>query len=132
MRSRALGDVTINNEYIPSFTYRPDELPYRPAHQFDIEAGYRFRFGLDAGFDGMYVSESVYYNREDPTTNKVMAAIREKLDGYFLANVKFTQKLAGGFSLTFAVKNLLNQQYETLYLYPAAGRSYHGGIKFSL
>ena len=132
MRSRVLGDVTIKNEYIPALTYRPVELPYRPAHQFDVEVGHKFRFGLDAAFNGMYVSESVYYNREDPATNKRMAAIRESLDGYFLANVKFTQKLAGGFSLTFAVKNLLNQQYEALYLYPAAGRSYHGGIKFSM
>jgi outer membrane cobalamin receptor len=38
----------------------------------------------------------------------------------------------GGFSIYFAMENMLNKQYETLYLYPAAGRTYRGGLRFEM
>ncbi len=132
LRARTDSSVTIENQYYPSLVYRPDELPYKPSHQIDLEIKHRFKFGLDANFNGMYVSEATYYNHADPSNNSVMVATKEKLDDYFLANVRLSQKIAGGFSVYFAVENLGNQRYQTLYLYPAAGRTYRGGIRFEM
>jgi hypothetical protein len=44
MRSLALDSVTINNQYVPNLVYRPDELPYRPNHQLNVEIKQRFYF----------------------------------------------------------------------------------------
>jgi outer membrane cobalamin receptor len=132
MHSRVLDPVTINNSYVPTLVYSPEELPYRPAHQFDLEINHRFNFGLDANFNGMYVSEATYYNHADPASNLAMIASKVKLTDYFLANAKLTQKVKGGFSIYFAMENMLNKQYETLYLYPAAGRTYRGGLRFEM
>lgn len=132
LRSRALDSVTINNQYFPSLTYRPEELPYRPAHQIDLEIKHRFKFGLDANFNGIYVSQATYYDHADHANNSVLVATERKLDDYFLANIKVSQKIAGGFSVYFAAENLTNKQYETLYLYPAPGRTYRGGIRYEM
>jgi outer membrane receptor protein involved in Fe transport len=132
MSARALHPVTIENQFIPTLTYRPDELPYRPAHQVDFELRHHFPFGMDAGFNGSYVSEMTFYNHADPENNLAMAGTREKLAGYFLADIRLNQKLPGGFSMYFALENLTNRQYQTLYLYPAPGRTFRGGIRLAL
>jgi outer membrane receptor protein involved in Fe transport len=132
MRSKALDSVTIVNQYVPSLTYRPDELPYRPTSQISVELRQRFKFGLDADFNGIYLSQATYYNHVDLTDNRVMVATKIKLGDYFVANAKLTQKIRGGFALYFAIDNIGNRQYQTLYLYPAAGRIYRGGLRFDM
>ncbi len=132
MHSRALDSVTIVNQYIPSLTYRPDELPYRPAHQFSMEVRQRLKFGLDADFNGIYMSEATFYNHMDTSNNSVMVATKTKLDDYFLANAKLIQKIRGGFALYLGIDNIGNKQFQTLYLYPAPGRLYRWGLKFDM
>jgi outer membrane cobalamin receptor len=132
MHSQALDSVTIVNQYVPNLTYRPDELPYRPAHQISVEVRQRFRFGLDADFNGIYASQATYYNHVDTANNTAMVATKVKLGDYFLANAKLTQKIKGGFAVYFGVDNIGNKQYQTLYLYPAAGRIYRWGVKFDM
>ena len=132
MRSRALDSVTINNQYIPNLTYSPDTLPYRPAHQIDVEVRQRFKFGLEADLTGIYVSHATYYNHVDLSSNSAMVANKVMLGDYFLANAKVTQKVKGGFALYFAIDNIGNKQYQTLYLYPAAGRTFRGGLRFDM
>jgi outer membrane cobalamin receptor len=61
-----------------------------------------------------------------------MVANKVILGDYFLANAKVTQKVKGGFALYFAIDNIGNKQYQTLYLYPAAGRTYRGGLRFDM
>ncbi len=132
MHSHALDSVTIVNQYIPNLTYSPDELPYRPAHQVSMEVRHRFRFGLDANFNGIYMSQATYYNHVDTTSNAAMIASKVKLGDYFLANAKLVQKIKGGFAIYFGVDNIGNKQYQTLYLYPAPGRTYRWGLKFDM
>jgi hypothetical protein len=132
LRSRALDSVTIENQYFPSLTYRPDELPYRPEHQIDLEFRHKLGFGLDAAFNGMYVSESTYYDHADSEDNTVMVSVKGKLADYFIANIKLSQKIVGEFGLYFAIENLGNAEYQTLYLYPSAGRTYKGGLSFNM
>jgi outer membrane receptor protein involved in Fe transport len=132
MRSHALDSVTIVNQYVPNLTYRPDELPYRPAHQVSVEVRQRFRFGLDADFNGIYVSHATYYNHVDPSNNSAMVAAKVKLGDYLLANAKLTQRIKGGFALYFAIDNMGNKQYQTLYLYPAAGRTCRWGLRLDI
>jgi outer membrane cobalamin receptor len=132
MHSRALNSVTIVNQYIPNLTYSPDELPYRPAHQVSMEVRQRFRFGLDADFNGVYMSGATYYNHVDASNNTAMVAAKVKVGDYFLANAKVSQRIHGRFSIYFAIENMLNKQYETLYLYPAAGRTYRWGLRVEI
>jgi outer membrane receptor for ferrienterochelin and colicin len=132
LRSRAHGSVTIDNQYFAPLVYDPKELPYRPSHQIDIEIKHTFTFGLSADFNGMYVSEAIYYDHADPANNKILVATKGTLDGYFLGNAKLSQKIAGGFSIYFAIDNIGNKQYQTLYLYPAQGRTYRGGLRFDM
>jgi outer membrane cobalamin receptor len=129
MRSRSLDSVTITNQYVPNLVYRPDELPYRPAHQIDVEVRQRFTFGLEADLNGAYVSHATYYNHVDLSNNSAMAANKVKLGDYFLANARLTQKVKGGFALYFAIDNIANKQYQTLYLYPSQGRVYRWGLR---
>jgi outer membrane receptor for ferrienterochelin and colicin len=132
LRSRALDSVTIENQYFPSLTYSPDELPYRPEHQIDLEIKHKFDFGLDAAFNGMYVSEATYYDHADPEDNTILVSTKGKLADYFIANIKLSQKIVGGFRLYFAIENLGNTEYQTLYLYPSPGRTYKGGLRFEM
>jgi outer membrane receptor protein involved in Fe transport len=132
MHSHALDSVTIVNQYIPNLTYHPAELPYRPAHQISMEVRQRFKFGLDADFNGIYLSQATYYNHVDTSNNTAMVANKIKLDDYFLANAKLIQKIKGGFAVYFGIDNIANKQYQTLYLYPAPGRTYRWGLKFDM
>ncbi len=132
MHSSALESVTIVNQYIPNLTYRPDELPYRPAHQISVEARHQFRFGLDANFSGIYMSQATYYNHVNTSNTAAMVASKVKLDDYFVANARVTQKIGGGLAVYFGIDNIGNKQYQTLYLYPAPGRSYRWGLKFDM
>lgn len=132
MRSRARSSVTILNQYVPSLTYHPDELPYRPAHQVSMEVRQRFGFGLDANLNGMYVSQATFYDHVDTSNTAAMVANKTRLDDYFLANVKLIQKLGGGFAVHFGIDNIGNKQFQTLYLYPNPGRTYRWGLKFDM
>jgi outer membrane cobalamin receptor len=132
MHSRALDSVTIQNQYIPNLTYHPDELPYRPAHQFSMEVRQRFTFGLDVDFNGIYLSRATFYNHVDTSNNTAMVANKTKLDDYFLANAKLIQRIKGGFAVYFGIDNIGNKQFQTLYLYPAPGRVYRWGLKFDM
>lgn len=132
LRARADSTVTINNQYWAPLVYTPEELPYRPSHQIDLELRHRFPFGLDANLNGAYFSRATYYDHYNPANNKVLLATKGELGSYFLLNAKVSQKLPGRFSIYFAVENLLNKYYETLYLFPSAGRTYRYGMKFDM
>lgn len=132
MRSRAGAPVRIDNQYFPSLVYRPEELPYRPAHQVDMEVRHRFRFGLEADLNGNYFSKATYYDRADPRDNRVLTAVRGRLEGYLLLNAKLTQKLTRGVGIYLAVENLTDKDYRTLYLLPAPGRTWRTGIRFEM
>jgi outer membrane receptor protein involved in Fe transport len=77
-------------------------------------------------------SHSTYYNHVDAANYTAMVSSKVKLGDYFLANAKLTQKIKGGLALYFAIDNIGNKQYQTLYLYPSADRTYRGGLRFDI
>jgi outer membrane receptor protein involved in Fe transport len=132
LRARSHSDVTIDNAIFEPLVYKPEELPYRPAHQIDFELRHRLSFGMEANLYGNFFSDSIYYDHADPNDNKRLTAIKSHLDGYFLLNAKISQKIVDGFRLYFAVENLTNKTYQTLFLYPAEGRAYRYGLRFEM
>ena len=132
LRARSHSDVTIDNNIFEPLVYRPEELPYRPAHQVDFELRHRLSFGMEANLNGNFFSEAFYYDHADPNDNKTLTAIKSRLDSYFLLNAKISQKIIDGFRLYFAVENLTNKTYQTLFLYPAEGRTYRYGVRFEM
>jgi outer membrane receptor protein involved in Fe transport len=132
LRARSHSDVTIDNNIFESLVYKPEELPYRPAHQVDFELRHRLSFGMEANLNGNFFSEAVYYDHADPNDNKRLTAIKSRLESYFLLNAKISQKIVDGFKLYFAVENLMNKTYQTLFLYPAEGRTYRYGVRFEM
>lgn len=125
--------VTIETEYLSNdLIYTPDEIPYRPKHKIDVDLNRSFTFGMNLHLNGSYVAGRVFYNHADPTDNTVFVATKEKLDDYFLLNARITYDFMTHHQLIFAVDNLLNENYQELYLSPAPGITGWIGYKFSL
>lgn len=125
--------VTVETEYLPNdLVYTPDKIPYRPRHKIDISLNRSFAFGLNLHLNGSYVAGRIFYNHADPEDNTVFVAEKEKLDDYFLLNTRITYDFMTHHQLIFAVDNLLNEDYQELYLSPASGITGWMGYKFSL
>jgi outer membrane receptor protein involved in Fe transport len=124
--------ITIENEFLPDLVYVPDEIPYRPKHKFDIDLVQSFNFGMKVYVNGSYIADQVFYDRADLTNNTRFVATRTKLDDYFLLNTKVTYDFKEHYQVFIAVNNLLNKEYQELYLSPAPGRTGWLGLKFML
>ena len=122
--------VTINNNVAAPYSYKPGELPYRPAHKVDVDFSLMLPFGTGFSINGSYISERVYYDYAEGITNSIVTH-KETLDGYFLVNAKVSQK----FWKTEAyimVNNLFNQEYDNLYMVPGKGRVIWAGASMEL
>lgn len=125
--------VTVETEYLQNdLVYTPDEIPYRPKHKIDVDLNRSFAFGLNLHLNGSYVAGRIFYNHTDPDDNTVFVANKEKLGDYFLLNTRITYDLMTHHQLIFAVDNLLNEDYQELYLSPAPGITGWIGYKFSI
>jgi outer membrane receptor protein involved in Fe transport len=125
--------VTVETEHLATdLSYVPDEIPYRPKHKIDIDLTRTFDMGLGLHLNGSYVAGRIFYNHADPADNTVFIASRENLDDYFLLNAKITYDLNEHHQLMVAVDNLLDENYQELYLSPAPGITGWVGYKFSL
>ena len=51
--------------------------------------------------------------------------------GYALINLAATYNVARGFSLYARIANLANKQYQEVYGYPALGREFRIGVKYT-
>jgi outer membrane cobalamin receptor len=109
--------------YLLSFDYDFDSdkrIPYSPEHTI----GASLEVFWDSGsfsFSGHY--ESVRY---DDRANLV------KLKPHFLINATVNQKIGGNFMFFGAVRNLLNESYESFYRYPMPGITLTLGMKFNI
>ena len=58
---------------------------------------------------------------------------KAKLNDYTLVNVKLSQRLPGNrMTLYIGADNLFDQNYETSYGLPRAGRFLYGGVEFRM
>lgn len=124
--------VIIENEYLPDLVYAPDEIPYKPKHKLDIDLTKSFNFGIKVFLNGSYISDQVFYDRADLTDNTAFVAVRKKLDAYFLLNTKITYDFNEKYQTFLAVDNILNEDYQELYLSPGPGITGWLGFKLTL
>lgn len=125
--------VTVESEYLAEdLTYTPDEIPYRPRHKIDMDLTRKFDCGLTVHLNGSYISKRIYYDHADPADNTKFVAVKKSLDGYFLLNTKITYDFNRHCQIFGAVENILDENYQELYLFPAPGLRAWAGIKWSL
>ncbi len=99
-----------------------DILIYRPKHLANISLydNYEMGFGWRAEFS---------YTGEQYGAHPDKASLYIKMPGYFLMNLRISQKLFKMFELFVRVNNLADRYYETYYGLPSPGREIIGGIK---
>jgi vitamin B12 transporter len=103
-----------------------DELQYRPKNTVTFEGWYDFPFGLTPYISVQHVANQVTYDR---ATN----SIAYKLDNFTQVNLKVSQKLLKNrLNVYLGVDNLFDENYETSYGYPRAGRFIYGGVGLSI
>jgi outer membrane receptor for ferrienterochelin and colicin len=125
--------VVVESEYFPAdLTYKPDEIPYRPRHKLNFDFTQSFDCGLKFSLNGSFVADQIFYDHADPADNTHFVAKKRSLDDFFLLNTKITYDFKSHYQVFAAVENILNEDYQELYLFPAAGISTWLGVKFTL
>jgi len=105
-----------------------DELQYTPRDRVTMEAKYDFDFGLTPYCSVQYVGNQYFYTRNNVTPVQKMG-----LNDFVLVNVKLSQKiLKDKITLYVGADNILDENYETSYGFPQAGRYIYGGLEFRL
>ncbi len=103
-------------------------MQYRPKDRFTFEGKYDFDFGLTPYVSYLYVANQYFYSN----VNKG-PLLKGKLNNYSLVNVKLNQRLLEGkINLYVGANNIFDENYETSYGFPQAGRFIYGGIEFNL
>lgn len=124
--------VTVENNYLPDLVYTPDEIPYTPKHKIDFDLTHSLNFGIKIHVNGSFIYDQIYYDKADLTDNTRFVAKKERLDEYFLLNSKITYDFKKHYQIFLAVDNILNEDYQDLYLSPAPGITAWLGVKIEL
>ncbi|MRR57926.1 MAG: TonB-dependent receptor [Deltaproteobacteria bacterium] len=105
-----------------------EELQYTPRDRVTMEAKYDFDFGLSPYASVQYVGNQFFY-----TKNNVTPVQKMGLNDYVLVNLKVSQMiLKDKLTLYVGADNILDENYETSYGFPQAGRYIYGGLEFRL
>ncbi|MDD2734035.1 MAG: TonB-dependent receptor [Desulfuromonadaceae bacterium] len=105
-----------------------DEQQYTPGDKAALEGKYDFDSGFSSYVSLRYVGNQYFY-----TKNNVTPMQKAKLNDYTLLNIKLSQKLVNNtVTLYLGVDNLLDENYETSYGIPRAGRFFYGGVEFRM
>ena len=105
-----------------------DDVTNVPAHEAGLLASYTVpgpRTLLD--LDAVYVG-SMYSSLPSPVYPKDPV---KEVDGYFLLGAKVTQEVVKGIRVHVAVRNLLDEDYESEAGFPGAGRTFAFGAAAS-
>jgi outer membrane receptor protein involved in Fe transport len=124
MRGRFMGRVGLSVDYAYLDAYEQNTeywLAYRPSHKVDYGVSYLFKFGLSVYSSGLYVSRRVTPHPES-----------ELLPGYFVTNLKVSQKLFDRFHPFIEIKNLFDENYEEEKGFPMPGRTFLVGMKMTI
>jgi outer membrane receptor protein involved in Fe transport len=125
--------VVVESEYFASnLIYKPNEIPYRPRHKFNFDLTQSFDWGLEISLNGSLVTDQIFYDHADPADNTHFVAVKRSLDGFFLLNTKITYDFNDHYQIFGAVENILNEEYQELYLFPASGIRAWVGVKLTL
>jgi len=131
--NRAIKNLLLRGAY--SFLHSEDrsragreEQQYTPEHVLTLEGNYDFACGFTPYVSVRYVGNQYFY-----TKNNVTPVQKAKLNDYTLVNLKLNQQFWGGKATVYlGADNLFDQDYETSYGFPQAGRFVYGGVEFRL
>ena len=105
-----------------------DQQQYTPGDKVTLEGKYDFAAGFSPYVSLLYVGNQYFY-----TKNGAPIVQKAKLNDYTLVNLKLSQRLLEGkATLYVGVDNLFDENYETSYGFPQAGRFIYGGVEFRL
>lgn len=125
--------VVVESEFFAGdLVYKPDEVPYRPRHKFNFDVTQSFDCGLGINLNGSLIADQIYYDHADPADNSHYIAVKRSLDDFFLLNAKITYDFKEHYQVFGAVENILNEDYQELYLFPAPGIRAWIGVKVNL
>ncbi len=114
--------------YLDSRSYRTgyQEQQYTPMDKLTVEGKYDFSCGFSPYFSVLYVGNQFFY-----TKNSVTPVQKMRLNDFTLVNVKLNQKLfRDKLNLYVGVNNVFDQNYESSYGFPQAGRFVYGGVEY--
>ena len=132
LQATAHGEVTIENEWHDTLVYTPDELPYRPQQRIDLDATWSPSFGLTVNLHGSYIGNQCFYDHFDADDNMKLVAVKRPLDGYALFNGRISQAIGQKVTIFLVGENLLNGEYQDIYLFPGSGMTLWGGVNLAL
>jgi outer membrane cobalamin receptor len=105
-----------------------DQQQYTPGDKVTLEAKYDFATGFSPYVSLLYIGNQYFY-----TKNNVTPVQKARLNDYTVVNLKLSQRLMRGkATLYVGVDNLLDENFETSYGFPQAGRFLYGGVEFRL
>ena len=103
-----------------------DEQQYTPGEKLTLEAKYDFAGGFSPYLSLLHVGNQYFY-----TKNSVAEVQKAKLNDYTLVNVKLSQRVPHSrVTLYVGADNLFDENYETSYGLPQAGRFLYGGAEY--
>ena len=103
-----------------------DQQQYTPGNKATLEGKYDFNGGFTSYVSLLYVGNQYFY-----TKNNVTPVQKAKLNDYALVNVKLSRRLAHDkWTLYAGVDNIFDENYETSYGFPQAGRFFYCGVEF--
>ncbi|MEI6205720.1 MAG: TonB-dependent receptor [Desulfuromonadales bacterium] len=105
-----------------------DQQQYTPGNKASLEGKYDFDCGFSPYVSLLYVGNQYFY-----TKNNVTPVQKAKLNDYALVNVKLNQRLLDNkVNLYMGIDNMFDENYETNYGFPRAGRFVYGGVEFRM
>lgn len=105
-----------------------DQQQYTPGDKAALETKYDCNCGFSSYASAQYVGNQYFY-----TKNNITPVQKAKLNDYTMVNLKLSQKLLNNTAtLYLGVDNILDENYETSYGVPHAGRFVYGGVEFRM
>lgn len=120
-----LGYTYLKSENLAPVPGGTSAVQFEAEHMATVSATYRVLAGTTLSADYQFVTGSVAISRDERATLE--------LDPYHLLNLGITQDLAGERAQLFGrVENVLDEDYETAYGFPEAGRTFYLGMRTKL
>jgi outer membrane cobalamin receptor len=100
-------------------------LQYRPKNKFTLDADYLINERWSIAANLIHIGSQAYFNRDDESEHKDLAS-------YQLVATKLNYRLPGDSGQIYVgIENLLDEDYQTSYGFPQAGRFLYTGINLN-
>jgi outer membrane cobalamin receptor len=105
-----------------------EQQQYTPGDKATFDGKYDFDSGFSPYLSLLHVGNQYFY-----TKNNITPVQKAKLSNYTLVNVKLSQRLSDNRVTIYAgVDNLFDENIETSYGFPRAGRFIYAGVEFRM